>query len=122
MSGDILIADFGRSGPPMLFPGLGAPSMKKEDPWLDWNSPCERKELYSGLLKPAPIWNDGRAYWSPDSTSIQFDIDERGDVSQVRIWKPSTRPARDAALVRWVKKQKFPAQPGCQIEHFSLEQ
>jgi biopolymer transport protein TolR len=100
---------------------LVTPSIKKEDSWLDWTSPCERKELYSGLLKPAPIWNDRMAYWSPYSTLIQFDIDERGDVSQVEIAKPSTRTARDTALVRWVKKLKFQAIPGCEIEHFILE-
>lgn len=100
---------------------LVSPGMKKEDPWLNWTSPCERKELYSGVLKPSPIWNDPMAYWSPNSTLIQFNIDERGDVSQVEITKPSTRPARDAALVRWVKKQKFQALPGCEIEHFILE-
>jgi biopolymer transport protein ExbD len=100
---------------------LVTPSMKKEAPWLNWTSPCERKELYSGVLKPAPIWNDRMAYRSPYSTLIQFDIDERGDVSHVGIAKPSTRPARDAALVRWVKKQKFQALPGCEIDHFFLE-
>ncbi|HTS71064.1 MAG TPA: biopolymer transporter ExbD [Terriglobia bacterium] len=100
---------------------LVTPSMKKENPWLDWTSPCERKELYSGLLKPAPIWNDRMAYWSPHSTLIDFDIDARGDVSQVEVAKPSKRPARDAALVRWVKKQKFQPIPGCEIEHLSLE-
>jgi len=100
---------------------LVTPGMKKEDPWLDWTSPCERKELYSGVLKPAPIWNDPMANWSPYSTRIQFDIDERGDVSQVEIAKPSTRPARDAALARWVKKLKFQAIPGCEVEHFIPE-
>lgn len=100
---------------------LVTPSMKKEAPWLDWTSPCERKGLYSGLLKPAPIWNDRMAYWSPHSTLIQFDIDERGDVSQVEVAKRSTRPARDAALVTWVKKLKFRAIPGCEMEHFTLE-
>jgi biopolymer transport protein TolR len=97
------------------------PSMKKEDPWLDWTSPCERKELYSGVLKPAPIWNDRMAYWSPYSTLIHFDIDERGDVSQVEVAKRSTRSAHDAALARWVKKLKFQAIPGCEMEHFILE-
>ncbi len=100
---------------------LVTPSMKEEDPWLAGNSPCERKELYSGVLKPASIWNDRMAYASPYTTLIQFDIDERGDVSQVEVAKRSARPTRDDALARWVKKLKFRAIPGCEMEHFILE-
>jgi TonB family protein len=99
---------------------LVTPSVKKEDPRLDGSTPCEHSELYKTLLKPSREWADGYAYWSPSSTYISFSIDERGEVSSVKVWKQSANSRRDAALVRQIQKWRFKPLPGCGTETFWL--
>lgn len=93
---------------------LVTPSMKKEDPGLDEQSPCEPVPLHTKMLEslrtastePYPHY-----YWG--SALVSFRIDERGVVSHVQALKIWGEPEYGAWVTHSIAKWRFKPLPGC---------
>jgi len=93
---------------------LVTPSMKKEDPMLEGQSPCEPVPLHANkMLKPPPEWNEVDRYWYFGHTLVSFMINEHGGVSNVKILEGQAKPDHGALLVHSIERWRFKPLPGC---------
>jgi TonB family protein len=89
---------------------LVTPSMKKGNSMWAGILPCEAQALQEPVLRMPTGWPTRWGYQNP---LVEFVLDERGEVSSVRIRRGSGDPEIDEWVLRSVHEWKYTSTPGC---------
>jgi TonB family protein len=98
----------GRAGEVMVV--LVAPSMKRGSSMWAGIPPCEAQALQEPVLRMPTGWTTRWGYQNP---TVSFVLNERGEVSSVKIRKGSGDFQIDEWVLRSVQEWKYTPTPGC---------